>query len=155
LARSTGTEDPLKFQAGQYVGVPTIGKCVAQDRIIRNESGRKHDGSHSDLVNLWLLLEVDCACGAELLTRFAPLVLLEVDAVLGINDILEGNCLGIIKVCSLPPGQAGIVDIRDTLRAFLCTCAAGNAQIRIDVARRLENRYLKIAGLTGHALHLR
>jgi hypothetical protein len=155
LIRPTGTEDPLKFQAGHYIGVLTVGERVAQDRIIRNESGRQDDGSHLDLVDLRLLLEVDCACGAELLTRFTPLVLPEVDTVLWINDILEGNGLGIMKVCGFPLGQACIVDIRNPLWAFLCTGSACNAQIRVDVPGRLENRCLKVACLTGYALHLR
>jgi hypothetical protein len=135
--------------------VLTVGERVAQDRIIGNESGRQDDGSHLDLVDLRLLLEVDCACRTELLTRFAPLVLPEVNTVLWINDILEGHGLGIMKVCSLPLGQSYIVYIPNTLWAFLCTGAAGNAQIRVDVSGRLEDRCLKAACLTGYALDFR
>ena len=155
LIRSTGTEDPLKFQAGHYIGVPAVGERVAQNRIIGNESGRQDDGSHSDLVNLWLLLEVDSACGTELLTRCAPSLLPEIDTVFRIYCVLEGNGLGIWKICGLSLGQAGIVDIRNTLRAFLSTGAAGDAQICIDVPGRLGDRSLEVACLTRYALQLR
>jgi hypothetical protein len=53
-----------------------------------------------------------------------------------------------MKIRSLSFAQAGIVDISNALRTFLCTSATGNAQIRVDVPGRLKNRYLKIACLT-------
>ena len=155
LIRSTGTEDPLKFQAGHDIGMLTVGERIAESGIIGNESGRQDDRSHPDLVNLCLLLEVDRACGTELLTRLAPPLFLEINAMLFINHILEWNGLRIMQVCGLSFGQAGIVDIGNPLRAFFCTCTAGNAQIRINVAGRLENCYLKVACLTGDALHFR
>jgi hypothetical protein len=106
-------------------------------------------------VNLWLLLEVDRACGAKLLTRLAPSLLLKIDTVFRVDCILEGNSLGIWKIGGLPLGQAGIVNICYTLWAFLCTGAAGNAQICIDVPGRLGDRYLKVACLTRYALEFR
>jgi len=137
------------------LGVPTVGERVAQNRIIGNESGRQDNGSYSDLVNLWLLLEINRACGTKLLTRCTPSLLLEIDTVLRVYCILEGNGLGIWKICGLPLGQACIVDICNTLRTFFCTGATGDAQIRINVPGRLGDRYLKVACITRYTLQFR
>jgi hypothetical protein len=81
--------------------MPAIGKGVTLEGIIGNKSWRQDDGPNADFVHLWLFLEVHRPGRTEFLTRLAPPTFLKIDAVLGINDVLEGNGLRIRNVCSL------------------------------------------------------
>jgi hypothetical protein len=77
----------------------------------------------------------------------------EIDTILGINRILQGNSLGIGKIGGLSFAQTSIERIQHTLGAFLCAGPAGNAQVHVNVTGGLINRHFKVARLPGQTAH--
>jgi hypothetical protein len=104
-------------------------------------------------VDFGFFVKIDRIGWTKFLARLAPSRFAKIDAVLGINHILQGNGLWVRKIGGLSLAQAGIISIHNALGAFFCTGATGNTQVCVNVTGCLNNCYLKVASCARQALH--
>ncbi len=92
----------------------------------------------------FLVLKIDCICGAEFFagTAFA---FLEIDASLLVYDIFQGNRLLVWHIDGLSFHEVFIVFIIHLFGAFFETCAAGNAFLNIHISWMPQDFHVKIA----------
>jgi hypothetical protein len=103
------TQYSFKLQAGQHIGKTGVRKRIITTWIVRDKPGRYHQGPNPNLVGLGLLLEIHCAGGTKFLAGLALPPFLKIDTMLGINNVLEGNGLGVWDICGFSLAQPGIV----------------------------------------------
>jgi hypothetical protein len=84
--RSGGTQYAFELETRQHIGKTTIGKRVEFTRIVGLKSGSQNQGPDPDMMGYGFLFEVYCTGRAVFLAGLA-LTLLEIDAMLGIDDI--------------------------------------------------------------------
>jgi len=95
-----------------------------------------------------LILEIDGAGRTEFLTRLASAIL-EIDAVIRIDGIFQGNRLGISQGNRFGRNQPFIVKVSNFLGAFLPAKPAGDALFRIDIPRVLQDVDGEAADVAG------
>jgi hypothetical protein len=79
--------------------------------------------------------------------------LLEINAVVLIDRILEGHSLRIGDINSLPLYQTFIIDIINFFRTFFSTCPTGNTFIQIHKPWMLDNLHRKITFFSRNILY--
>ena len=124
-------------------------------RIIGSKSRTHYYRAHADIADCGLFVEVNCPGWTVLLAGLAPLLFLEIDARLAVDEIFQRNGLGIRNVCSLSLGETSIVGVRDPFGALLRTGAAGNALVKVYVTGMLQYLNIKISSFPGNSLYLR
>jgi hypothetical protein len=152
--RPRGVEHALELDAGDDVGVEPVAVLLEDGGVKGGEASGDHDGAGGDLQHLLLLVERHRVRRAHLLAD-ATLVLGELEADLGVDDVLEGHGLGELDVDRLAVGHALVELGGDLDRALLGAGAAGNAPFLVHVPRVLEHPHGKVARIALDRHHLR
>jgi hypothetical protein len=149
LERSRCAQDALKLHARDDIGVPGVLVGDVPSRIIRLETGRQDDRAGSDGPLLLSLFEIDRVGGTEFLAGSA-FPLLEINAFLRVNGVLEGNRLGVLDVNRLAFDQPLVEGVIHLFGTFFSTGPAADALVHPDIAGVFEDLHLEISGGSFH-----
>jgi hypothetical protein len=146
-------KDSLEFNGGDDIGEFQITVIVESRGIKRFEPGGEDDRSHIKGLDSFFLIEINGFSWTEFLACLAFAVL-EVDAVVMIDGILQGHGLGILHIGGLALDKTRIVGVNDLFGAFYRTLAAGNTFVFINISGALNKLNLKGACLSAHLFYL-
>ncbi len=154
LVRTGGAQNALKLHTGDHIGILGVLVGLVAGRIIGHEPGRKDDGSHVQMDLLLFLFEIDRFCGAELLAG-AALSFFKEDAVVFVDRVLEGHCLGILDVDRFAFDQVFVEGVVHLLGALLCAGPAGDTLFHVHVAGALDHLHGKVSRFAAHVRDFR
>ena len=139
---SGGRQDALHFNGGDNVGQAGVAVVVELRWIKGLESGGEDDGADVQGFGLFLLVKIHRVGRAEFFAG-AALAVLEIDAVVMIDGIFQGNGLGIFHIGGLAFDKTGVVGVNDLFGALFSTIPAGNAFGFINISGALNKLHLK------------
>jgi hypothetical protein len=103
---------------------------------------------------LFLVFKIDGFCRAELLTGSA-LALFKKDAVVFVDRVLEGHCLGILDIDRLALDQVFVKSVIHLLGALFSARSAGNTLFHVHEAGMLDHLHREISRFTAHVYDFR
>jgi hypothetical protein len=151
--RAGGGQDPFEFQTGDDIVRACVSESVIGAGIKRLAAGRQHNPAHIEGFFFSLIIKVDGIGRAELFTGFT-FAADEIDALIGVDGVFQRYGLSILYVNRLAFGQSTVVCIGNFFGAFFRAQAAGDAFIRIHIARILDQLDLEIARISADAFYL-
>jgi hypothetical protein len=133
-ARGTaGGQDSFEFDAGHYIGEIGIPVALHGGRIVRLQAGRENHRAHMERDLFFRVIELDGAGRTEFLACPA-LALLEINAVIPVNHVFQGNRLGVGDVYGLSLSEVLVIGVIHFPGAFFKTGPAGDALVHVYVS---------------------
>jgi len=146
--RARRGEDSFKFQGCDHVGKRRVGVGVIATRIKGFEPRRHDQRAHIQGDFRFLFIKIDGPRGAEFFTCPA-LSFLEIDAIILVDDVFEGNGLGIGDVDGFTLDQAFIIDVVYFFGALFSTGSAGDTFVHVHISRVADNPHAEIPLFSG------
>ena len=142
-----GRKNPFELQAGHDIRGFSIPVHVMDKGVIRLAAGGQDYGPHLNGVPLGLVVEFDGPCRAEFLAGPA-LALLQVDTLIRIDHVFQGNGLGVFHIGRLALGQSRIIFTDHLFWTLLRAHAAGNALVHVHVPGILGDPDMEVSLLS-------
>ena len=144
-------EDPFKFQGSHHIGKGCIGVGIVESGIKGFEPGRHDEGAHIQGDFRLLFIKINGSRRTEFFTCPA-LSLLKEDAIVLVDDVFEGDGLGVGHINGFPFHQAFIVDVIHFLGAFFRAGSAGDTFIHVHISRMADNGHTEVPLVSGDVL---
>ena len=154
LAGAGRGQEPFELHAGDHVGQAGVGVGVVGRGVEKGQPRCQDDRADLDRAFVALVFEIDGVRRARGLACPA-FALLQVDAVLFVQGVLEGHCLVVEDEGGLALVQACVEDVVHLPGALARAFATGDALGRIHVAGPLVQPDRKIPFLAVNAQNVR
>ena len=148
-------ENSFELQAGDNVGVFGVAKRVSWTAGSKARLPWARTTAPTLRVSSrFLIVKVYGLGGTKFFAGFA-FALFEINTLVRINHVFQGNCLGVLHIDGFALAQIAVIGIRHFFRAFFSAQAAGNALVHIHVTGMPGHTNLKIPLFPGNFLYLR
>jgi hypothetical protein len=152
-------ENALKFQARHHILEIGILIRLELSGIKALKAWSQDNGTHVQINICFCLLKVDGLLFTKLLACRTLWFLAYIDAFceiytrLSIDSVLQGHGLGIGDINGLAFVHAQVKSILDFPRTLLCTNAATDALVFVNIPGSLDNLNLEVSGLAADGVY--
>jgi hypothetical protein len=158
VRRACGCQDSLKIHAGYNVFEASVVVCFQIGGVKGLKARGQNDSPNTQMQNGFFLLKINGIIFTELLAGLTFSLLasingLEIEAMIPVYGVLQGNGLGKRDIHSLALTHAQVENIGHLFGAFGGTNAAPYALVFINIARMRGNLHLEVTCFAANAVY--